>query len=96
MSKEKRLLKTMGMVLLAAFLLTYVLVGFMPHTHGCADRDCAICAMVETARKRIVCMALSIALLQGICLITGALPDNGPTRSIREGTPVGLRVKLSD
>lgn len=96
MGKGKRPLKIAGIVLLAAFLLTFVFVGFMPHSHGCAERDCAICAMVENARERIVCIAQSAVLLQGVWLITWVIQANDSSRSIREGTLVGLKVKLSD
>ena len=93
--KHRRLqctLAVLGIVLLAA----YVLVGCLPHRHCCVETDCILCNGVDSSKKIIPCVILlAIAhILPRITLAPSAERDR-ITLSCN-GTPVRLKVKLSD
>ena len=93
--KHRRLkctLAVLGIVLLAV----YVLVGYLPHPHCCVETDCILCNGADTSKKILPCAVL-LAIAQVLPKIILA-PSAGRERITLScnGTPVGLKVKLSD
>lgn len=96
MKKEKMTAWTRTLILCMIFAICCVLFAFAPHFHECADSNCSACALIK-----VVCDALSV-LSVGIAIslpLIGYLPFFAYfslIHSVREATPVGRKVKLSD
>ena len=71
-------------------------IVFIPHAHECAGVDCSVCAIIETSRNLLLGAALSAALCQLPCFPLVIPNTHFYIESVRDGTPVGLKVKLSD
>ena len=91
-SQTKRLIA----VLLLISLICCALFAFLPHTHNCIGLDCLVCTVIKTCFDNILCIAVfSIALCApGYILLPVDIYIFA--FSMRECTPVGRKVKLSD
>lgn len=77
-------------------ILACALIVFLPHSHECVEMDCSVCAVIESSRKILLLLALSASFCH-LAKIQFVLIDTHPRiLSVRDGTPVGLKVKLSD
>lgn len=81
--------------LIFLLVLTSISVAFLPHTHGSGD-SCAVCAMVESSLRILLGLSLGAAVLYGAVLRLFVSFTHPRPRSVRDRTPVGLKVKLSD
>lgn len=93
--KQRRLFAVLaGFCIL--MILAYTSIVFLPHAHECTSMGCSVCAVIETSRN----LLLGIALFAVACLSMRFCFAIHNTHSyiepIRDGTPVGLKVKLSD
>ena len=96
MFKRNKSLKVIIAVLTAILILAYAFAVLLPHSHEFMEADCAVCAMIETSRSILIGIVLfaSIHLLTKISVtVLGTYPE---VLFVRDGTPVGLKVKLSD
>lgn len=88
-------IKIAFVILVAILIVAYAFASLSPHSHDCAEADCMLCAMAESIRNalsgtpQLIGFCISVFVL--LCL--KAYPFIAPTR---DGTPVGLKVKLSD
>ncbi len=77
-------------------IIAYASVVFLPHNHGCPETDCTACAIIKISSEFL----LGILFVSGVFrLIKCVLCKNNIHFIIpflREITPVGLKVKLSD
>ena len=77
------------------FLLAYIFAAFFPHAHHDGDRDCALCAVLQSSRELWIALALCAFL--SLAVIEFTLTHRRERLCpLRETTLVGLKVKLSD
>ena len=91
---HNRLFQKKVIILLCAVLvLAYI---FFPHFHRCTQTDCVLCMVTEQLRDILVIVAAyaGMALLT-VCSIPTQYGNNH-IFTMRDCTPVGLRVKLSN
>lgn len=96
MLRRNPYLNTAIAALAVLLILTCVSVVFLPHSHEGPDVDCAVCALIEFS-----CYALAATVL-----LSAVGQFDFPRRVVRsalfrvrtlcDGTPVGLKVKLSN
>ena len=92
--QHNNLLKKKVIILLCVVLvLAYI---FLPHFHECVQPDCVLCLMTEQLRDifALVAVYASMASLTACSIPTQYVSNHIFT--MRECTPVGLRVKLSN
>ena len=77
-------------------ILAYAVSLCLPHTHECVDADCLVCAMMEGSRKLLIGLVLTATLDPIIKVAYGTVCGLSLILSIRDGTPVGQKVKLSN
>lgn len=69
---------------------------FLPHAHDGCKTDCPVCRLMESSRELLLAVALLTAPM-GLAVLGFTAPcRHCPGLSLRDGTPVGLKVKLSD
>ena len=91
---QNHLFQRKGIILLCIVLiLAYI---FLPHFHERIQTDCVLCLMTEQLRDILVIGAVyaGMALLT-VCSIPTQYGNNH-IFTMRDRTPVGLRVKLSN
>ena len=96
MKIRRQLIKRIIAVLSVMLFLAYAFVAFVPHAHDCVDSHCAICSMLEASRNVLLGLSLVIGAYQIINNRWGYTYAYADRSSNRDGTPVGLKVKLSD
>lgn len=90
------MLKQLIAVLCIFLILLYASITFIPHSHECPDSKCAVCSLVESSHDVLGCMALACAIILLSKLYFIIVNTHHHLFSGRDGTPVGLKVKLSD
>ena len=77
-------------------IVAYTSIIILPHAHNCVGPDCTICAFIETSRNTLIGLALIAAVYQlaNIVFIISSSYKSIPSGN--NGTPVALKVKLSD
>ena len=77
-------------------IIAYASVIFIPHAHDCVGADCSVCALIETTRNSLIGIALIGAAWQ-LSNIAFVIPNAHYFIFFgNSGTPVALKVKLSD
>ena len=75
-------------------VIVYTSIVFLPHAHDCVGSDCTVCALIENSRNIIigfVIIATVRQLANSVFTISSSYISLGNV-----GTPVALKVKLSD
>ena len=81
---------------MAVLVLIYAFAALLLHTHQCIETDCSVCALIGSFRHIWVGIVLSAGLFP-LARAQIVLPNISPdTGSVRDATPVGLKVKLSN
>ena len=77
-------------------VIAHTSIVFLPHAHDCVDPDCTVCALIETSRNTLIGLALLAVVYQlpNIVFTISSLYKSIPSGN--QGTPVALKVKLSD
>ena len=96
MQKQNKAWKKILALVCVMLLLSFVCVAFLPHSHQCIDSDCTVCAFIETSCNLLIGVLLLGVVYQLACLEFVISNTKVYVISTREGTPVGLKVKLSD
>ena len=95
MVKLKQYLKISIAALCVILILAYAFIVFMPHSHGVCDSGCLACSLIEKAKNTLfaaLCFAAIFQILHQGHFVSGDYYK----LSVKDGTPVGLRVKLSN
>ena len=92
----KQNVKKMIAILMSVLIFVYAFIALLPHPHKCVETDCSICCMIESSRKILLGIALSAGCFQLFKQPFVLLYAYSDILSVRDGTPVGLKVKLSD
>lgn len=91
---HNRLFQKKVIILLCVVLvLAYI---FLPHFHECLQTDCVICLMTEQLRDILVIVAVYAGMASLTAYSIPAQYGNNHIFTMRDCTPVGLRVKLSN
>ena len=77
-------------------VIVYTSVVFLPHIHDCVDPDCTVCALIETSRNTLIGLALLAVVYQLPNIVFTISSSYKSIPSGNQGTPVALKVKLSD
>ena len=96
MLRRNPYLNTAIAALAILLILTCVPVVFLPHSHEGLDVDCAVCALMEFSRYALAAIVLLSAVGQFDAPRRVAGSALFRIRSLCDGTPVGLKVKLSN
>ena len=92
---RKSTLRWLAIMLCAVFVIVSIASLFVPHSHDCVGTDCILCTLRDTSQRMLAVIFL-VAAFQ-IFFRQSLLPRLGNyLTSGRDGTLVGLMVKLSD
>ena len=93
MQHNNLLKKKMIILLCVVLILAYI---FLPHFHECVQPDCVLCLMTEQLRDILVAVAVYASMASLTACSIPMQYGNNHIYTIRDWTPVGLRVKLSN
>lgn len=83
-------------VILCIIIIAYTSIVFLPHIHDCVGPDCNVCTLIETSRNSLIGLALIAVVYQFANIVFTISSSYKSIRSGNKGTPVALKVKLSD
>ena len=83
-------------VLCVVIILAYTSIIFIPHAYECVGTDCSVCALIESSKNTMIGTALIGAVWQLSSITFLILNTHYFIFSDNSGTPVALKVKLSD
>ena len=88
--------KNIVVILCIIIIIAYTSIVFLPHIHDCVGPDCTVCALIETSRNSLIGLSLIAVVYQfaNILFTISCLYKSIPSGN--NGTPVALKVKLSD
>ena len=89
-------LKNIVALLCILIIVVYTSIVFLPHVHDCVDPDCTVCALIETSRNTLIGLALIAVVYQFANIVFTISSSYKSIPSGNQGTPVALKVKLSD
>ena len=88
--------KNIVVILCIAIIIVYTSIVFLSHTHDCVGLDCTVCALIETSRNTLIGLALIATVYQLANIVFTISNSYKSIPSGNKGTPVALKVKLSD
>lgn len=77
-------------------VIAYTSIIFLPHAHDCVSSDCTVCALIETSRNTMIGLVLVATVHQLANILFTISCSYRSIPSGNNGTPVALKVKLSD
>ena len=95
MKLNRRLFHRFAALLTLLLILAYISVAFFPHVHPHGDADCALCVILQSSRELLSTPVLCAVLALAITTLAFARARER-IAAMRDTTPVGLKVKLSD
>ena len=88
--------KNIVVILCIIIIIAYTSIVFLPHIHDCARPDCTVCVLIETSRNTLIGLALLAVVYQLPNIVFTISSSYKSIPSGNKGTPVALKVKLSD
>ena len=88
--------KNIVALLCILIIVVYTSIVFLPHVHDSVDPDCTVCALIETSRNTLIGLALLAVVYQFANIVFTISSSYKSIPSGNQGTPVALKVKLSD
>ena len=88
--------KNIVVILCIIIIIAYTSIVFLPHAHDCVGSDCTVCALIETSRNSFIGLALIAVVYQFASIVFTISCSYKSISSGNNGTPVALKVKLSD
>ena len=88
--------KNIVVILCIIVMIAYTSIAFLPHIHDCVGPDCTVCAFIETSRNSLIGLALIAVVYQFPNIVFTISSSYKSILSGNKGTPVALKVKLSD
>ena len=88
--------KSIVVILCIIIIIAYTSIVFLPHIHDCVGPDCTVCALIETSRNTMIGLVLVATVHQLANILFTILCSYKSIPSGNNGTPVALKVKLSD
>ena len=96
MYKQSPSLRRPLAVLFILLILMNASVAFLPHSHDYPNAACSVCILAESSRELLLGALLTAAVCLSAHLVCVMLLRYIRRLSIREHTPVALKVKLSN
>ena len=96
MLRRNKHIRIIALVLTLALILACAFIAFLPYSHECAGSDCSVCALIESTRRVLLAAASATVLAKAAKTPVFLLGTYSDTEPVRNETPVGLKVKLSD
>ena len=88
--------KNIVVILCIIIIIAYTSIVFLPHIHDCVGPDCTVCALIETSRNSLIGLALIAVIYQFANIVFTISCSYKSIPSGDNGTPIALKVKLSD
>ena len=88
--------KNIVVILCIIIIIAYTSIVFLPHIHDCVGPDCTVCALIETSRNLLIGLVLIAVVYQFANIVFTISSSYKSIPSGNKGTPVALKVKLSD
>ena len=88
--------KSIVAFLCIVLVIVYTSIVFLPHAHDCVGPDCTVCALIETSRNTMIGLVLAATVHQLANIIFLILSAYKSIPLGNSGTPIVLKVKLSD
>ena len=88
--------KNIVVILCIIIIIAYTSVVFLPHIHDCVGPDCTVCTLIETSRNSLIGLALLAVVYQFANIVFTISSSYKSIPSGNQGTPVALKVKLSN
>ena len=88
--------KNIVVILCIIIIIAYTSIVFLPHIHDCVGPDCTVCALIETSRNTMIGLLLVATVHQLANILFTISSSYKSILSGNKGTPVALKVKLSD
>ena len=88
--------KNIVVILCIIMIIAYTSIIFLPHQHDCVGSDCTFCALIETSRNTMIGLVLAATVHQLANILFTISCSYKSIPSGNNGTPVALKVKLSD
>ena len=88
--------KNIVALLCILIIVVYTSIVFLPHIHDCVGPDCTVCTLIETSRNSLIGLALIAVVYQFANIVFTISSSYKSIPSGNQGTPVALKVKLSD
>ena len=88
--------KNIVVILCIIIIIAYTSIVFLPHIHDCVGPDCTVCTLIETSRNTLIGLALLAVVYQLPNIVFTISSSYKSIPSGNQGTPVALKVKLSD
>ena len=88
--------KNIVVILCILIIIAYTSIVFLPHIHDCVGPDCTVCTLIETSRNSLIGLALIAVVYQFANIVFTISSSYKYILSGNKGTPVALKVKLSD
>ena len=88
--------KNIVVILCIIIIIAYTSIVFLPHIHDCVGPDCTVCSLIETSRNSLIGLALIAVVYQFANIVFTISSSYKSIPSGNQGTPVALKVKLSD
>ena len=88
--------KNIVVILCIIIIIAYTSIVFLPHIHDCVGPDCTVCTLIETSRNTLIGLALLAVVYQLPNIVFTISSSYKSIPSGNNGTPVALKVKLSD
>ena len=88
--------KNIVVILCIIIIIAYTSIVFLPHIHDCVGPDCTVCALIETSRNSLIGLALIAVVYQFANIVFTISSSYKSILLGNKGTPVALKVKLSD
>ena len=85
-----------SIVAVLCIIIAYTSIIFLPHPHDCVGSDCAVCDLIETSRNTMIGLVLVATVHQLANILFTISCSYKSIPSGNNGTPVALKVKLSD
>jgi hypothetical protein len=88
--------KNIVVILCIIIIIAYTSIVFLPHIHDCVGPDCTVCTLIEASRNSLIGLALIAVVYQFTNIVFTISSSYKSILSGNKGTPVALKVKLSD
>ena len=88
--------KNIVVILCIIIIIAYTSIVFLPHIHDCVGPDCTVCTLIKTSRNSLIGLALIAVVYQFANILFTISSSYKSILSGNKGTPVALKVKLSD
>ena len=88
--------KNIVVILCIIIMIAHTFIVFLPHAHDCVGSDCTVCALIEISRNTMIGLVLVAIVYQFANIVFTISCSYKSIPSGNNGTPVALKVKLSD